>query len=210
MSDLQLMTDLYAAFERGDLDAIRPYLAPDFVLIQSGDLPWGGRYTGPDGFFDFIGKLLGILRPRSAQSSCTTPAKKYEPFSGLPSRPGEASRPLPAVSSLAGRSVSCSRWQQSGQWCGRDPGENGSSSNCRHGSPSPSVRARRSSGKASRRGRFIRISRTSPTIVRPRIGGVPEMAGRGQAAKGRFGKTRRSLSWAVVCAGVAYRGRGNG
>jgi ketosteroid isomerase-like protein len=64
MSDLQLMSDLYAAFDRGDLDAIRPHLAPDFVLIQSGGLPWSGGYTGPDGFFDFVGKLFGHLETK--------------------------------------------------------------------------------------------------------------------------------------------------
>jgi ketosteroid isomerase-like protein len=61
MSDLQLVTDLYAAFDRGDLDAIRPLIAPDFVMTQPNGLPWSGRYAGPDGFFEFIGKLYSHL-----------------------------------------------------------------------------------------------------------------------------------------------------
>ncbi|MDX6279862.1 MAG: uncharacterized protein QOH03_933 [Kribbellaceae bacterium] len=58
MSDLQLVKDLYAAFDRGDLDAIRSYLAADFTMNEPAGLPWSGNYAGPDGFFEFFGKLL--------------------------------------------------------------------------------------------------------------------------------------------------------
>ncbi|MFC9693586.1 nuclear transport factor 2 family protein [Kribbella sp. NPDC056951] len=64
LSNVQLVTNLYEAYGRGDLDAIRSYLAPDVVMTQSEQLPWGGRYLGPDGFFEFLGKLNGYLDAR--------------------------------------------------------------------------------------------------------------------------------------------------
>lgn len=57
LSNVQLVTNLYEAYGRGDLDAIRPYLAPDLVMTQPAELPWAGRYVGPDGFFEFFGIL---------------------------------------------------------------------------------------------------------------------------------------------------------
>jgi uncharacterized protein len=57
-SDVQLTADLYAAVDRGDLDAIRPHLAHDLIVDQPDGLPWSGQYHGPDGFFAFFGKLF--------------------------------------------------------------------------------------------------------------------------------------------------------
>lgn len=59
--DLKLVTELYDAFGRQDLDRIRPAIAADFVTEQPEGLPWSGRYHGPDGFFEFLGKLFSHL-----------------------------------------------------------------------------------------------------------------------------------------------------
>ncbi|MFB6721526.1 nuclear transport factor 2 family protein [Kribbella sp. NPDC056345] len=61
LSNVQLVTNLYEAYGRGDLDTIRSYLAPDVVMTQPEQLPWGDRYLGPDGFFEFLGKLNGYV-----------------------------------------------------------------------------------------------------------------------------------------------------
>lgn len=62
-SDLEIVRDLYAAFERRDLDTIRAAIHPDFVMEQSAALPWGGQRHGPDGFLAFLGALLSYVAP---------------------------------------------------------------------------------------------------------------------------------------------------
>lgn len=61
MTDIDLVTALYAALERRDLGAVRPYIAPDFVMDQPDGLPWSGRYYGPDGFMSFFHTLNDYL-----------------------------------------------------------------------------------------------------------------------------------------------------
>ena len=60
-SNVEIVTDLYAAYQSGDLDAIRARLAADLVVAQSPGLPWSGAYHGTDGFFQFIGMLLSHI-----------------------------------------------------------------------------------------------------------------------------------------------------
>ena len=51
----------YAAFARGDLDAIRELMAHDVVWHEPGRSPIAGDYKGPDG----VMRLLRDLRDRS-------------------------------------------------------------------------------------------------------------------------------------------------
>ena len=52
--NIQLVKDLYAAFGRRDIPAILSKIAPDFEVNQSVEVPWGGRYLGPDGLLQFF------------------------------------------------------------------------------------------------------------------------------------------------------------
>lgn len=61
--DLEVVAGLYDSFARRDLDAIRAAIAPDFTMTQTDQLPWGGTRRGPDGFFGFLGTLLGHVDP---------------------------------------------------------------------------------------------------------------------------------------------------
>lgn len=62
--DVELVIAFTRACACGDLDRLRGLLAADFEMQQSRRLPWGGRYDGPDGFFDFFGRLYTHLDTR--------------------------------------------------------------------------------------------------------------------------------------------------
>ena len=54
------------AFARGDMDAATATTSDSAEIVVPESLPWGGTYTGPDGFKEMIGKLLSNfdeLRP---------------------------------------------------------------------------------------------------------------------------------------------------
>lgn len=55
--NVRLIEDLYAAFARRDLPRIFSLLSPEVELVQSAELPWGGRYRGHDGAKQFFAKL---------------------------------------------------------------------------------------------------------------------------------------------------------
>jgi uncharacterized protein len=63
-TEVDTIRDLYAAFERRDLDTIRAAIPPEFTMWQSEVLPWGGRRRGSDGFFAFLGSLLSYVEPK--------------------------------------------------------------------------------------------------------------------------------------------------
>src|SRR5206468_12102349 len=44
-------------FGRGDIDAVLDAIAPTAKTRVPETLPWGGTYTGPDGFRDFLARL---------------------------------------------------------------------------------------------------------------------------------------------------------
>jgi ketosteroid isomerase-like protein len=50
--------DAYAAFGRGDLDALREQFADDVVWHVGGRSPLAGDYKGQDEIFGFFGKLF--------------------------------------------------------------------------------------------------------------------------------------------------------
>lgn len=63
MSDelLNQVKGLYAAWDRGDMESVLAAVHPNASLINDVPLPWGGHYTGPQGFAEFFGKLLAGL-----------------------------------------------------------------------------------------------------------------------------------------------------
>ena len=46
------------AFAQGDLDAAVATTSDSAKIVLPDSLPWGGTYTGPDGFKEMIGKFL--------------------------------------------------------------------------------------------------------------------------------------------------------
>jgi hypothetical protein len=46
------------AFAKGDLDAAVATTSDSAEIVMPESLPWGGTYTGPDGFKEMIGKFL--------------------------------------------------------------------------------------------------------------------------------------------------------
>jgi ketosteroid isomerase-like protein len=58
MSNIEIIQELYRAFETEGLDRILELCDADCVVIQDDALPWGGRYEGLDGVATF-GLALG-------------------------------------------------------------------------------------------------------------------------------------------------------
>lgn len=52
---------LYEAFRHRDLAAVFELLAPDIEIVQSPELPWGGRYRGHAGAREFFARLGAAL-----------------------------------------------------------------------------------------------------------------------------------------------------
>ena len=50
--------DGWDAFSRGDLDAATSTTSDSAEIVIPESLPWGGTYTGPDGFKEMIGKFV--------------------------------------------------------------------------------------------------------------------------------------------------------
>ena len=46
------------AFARGDMDAATATTSDSAEIVIPDSLPWGGTYTGPDGFKEMIGKFV--------------------------------------------------------------------------------------------------------------------------------------------------------
>jgi uncharacterized protein len=55
--DLKKIEELYNAQQKRDVRSILMLMSPDVEIIQSTELPWGGRYTGHDGVKKFLGSL---------------------------------------------------------------------------------------------------------------------------------------------------------
>jgi len=54
---IQVIEDVYAAFQRGDIAAILQRVAPGAIWRQASTLPWGGDFRGPEGAAEFFRKL---------------------------------------------------------------------------------------------------------------------------------------------------------
>jgi len=50
--------DGWDAFARGDMDAATATTSDSAEIVVPESLPWGGTYTGPDGFKEMIGKFM--------------------------------------------------------------------------------------------------------------------------------------------------------
>lgn len=55
---VQRLREGYAAFGRGDLDALRGLFSPDMVWHVGGNNPLSGDYKGIDAVFEFFGKIF--------------------------------------------------------------------------------------------------------------------------------------------------------
>lgn len=60
-SPAQVVQEIYSAFGRRDVAAVFARLSPDVELVQSTELPWGGRYSGLEGAGQFMTKLTTHL-----------------------------------------------------------------------------------------------------------------------------------------------------
>jgi uncharacterized protein len=55
--DIERVEQVYRAHAKGDVNAILQLLSPEVELVQSPELPWGGRYLGREGAAQFIKTL---------------------------------------------------------------------------------------------------------------------------------------------------------
>jgi len=69
MTDIEIVTEIYAAMARRDFDALFAVVDPGCVITQDAALPWGGRYVGHNGFATF-----GSALTSSIDSAVTTEA----------------------------------------------------------------------------------------------------------------------------------------
>ncbi len=64
--NVDVVQTAWDAYGRGDIDAVLDAIAPSAETRVPESLPWGGTYTGPDGFEDFLAKLRGVFEQFSA------------------------------------------------------------------------------------------------------------------------------------------------
>ena len=55
--NVDVVQGAWDAFGRGDIEAVLDAIAPTAETRVPETLPWGGTYTGPDGFRDFLARL---------------------------------------------------------------------------------------------------------------------------------------------------------
>ena len=55
--NVDVVQGAWDAFGRGDIDAVLDTISPSAETRVPESLPWGGTYTGQDGFQDFLVKL---------------------------------------------------------------------------------------------------------------------------------------------------------
>ena len=55
--NVDVVQGAWDAFGRGDIEAVLDAIAPTAETRVPETLPWGGTYTGPDGFRDFLTRL---------------------------------------------------------------------------------------------------------------------------------------------------------
>lgn len=58
---VKIVEQIYAALRRRDIAALFELCAPDIVIDQSGELPWGGHYEGHEGFKAFFARLIAAI-----------------------------------------------------------------------------------------------------------------------------------------------------
>ena len=55
--NVDVVQGAWDAFGRGDIDAVLEVILPSAETRLPDSLPWGGTYTGPEGFRDFLDRL---------------------------------------------------------------------------------------------------------------------------------------------------------
>jgi hypothetical protein len=60
-SPLDTVKAAYEAFGRRDIPKIFSLFSPEIEILQSEELPWGGRYRGHEGARQFFGKLTSQI-----------------------------------------------------------------------------------------------------------------------------------------------------
>jgi uncharacterized protein len=65
--NVELVQRIYDAFRRGDLNGVLQFASDDIEILQSTEVPWGGRYRGYSGMKEFAAKL------RSKVATVATP-----------------------------------------------------------------------------------------------------------------------------------------
>ena len=55
--NVDIVQGAWDAFGRGDIESVLDVFAPNAETRVPETLPWGGTYTGPEGFSDFLDKL---------------------------------------------------------------------------------------------------------------------------------------------------------
>jgi uncharacterized protein len=61
IADIEIIKQVYQAFDHQNLDALFTLVDPDCVLTQDASLPWGGRHVGHDGLTAFGLALVGAI-----------------------------------------------------------------------------------------------------------------------------------------------------
>lgn len=59
MSNVNIVKGLYAAFERGDLDAVFAAIAPDVEWTESNGIPWSGTFVGHQAVLEGVFAKIG-------------------------------------------------------------------------------------------------------------------------------------------------------
>jgi ketosteroid isomerase-like protein len=57
----QVISKLYEAFARRDLQSLLEWIDPQIEITQTTLLPWGGTFQGQQGLMSFAGKLLASV-----------------------------------------------------------------------------------------------------------------------------------------------------
>jgi uncharacterized protein len=65
--NVDVVQGAWDAFGRGDIDTVLDAIAPNAETRLPETLPWGGTYSGPDGFKDFLSKLTESFDQFSAK-----------------------------------------------------------------------------------------------------------------------------------------------
>ncbi len=60
-ANVAIVRQAYAAMTARDMPAVFSLLAPDVVIEQSTEVPWGGTYEGHEGVMRFFATLVGTI-----------------------------------------------------------------------------------------------------------------------------------------------------
>ena len=64
LNETQVVQAIYEAFGQRDLAKVFGFFSPDIEIVQSEQLPWGGRYCGHSEAQRFFDKLTSTIRSK--------------------------------------------------------------------------------------------------------------------------------------------------